>query len=115
MGVCSSIDQLSADPNAVPRALDATFHHMGDTEFFGHLAQIAGNAAFVLHHGRATDHLEVCDLGKIGKNFILHAIGEISVLFAVAQVFEWKNGDTLFRNRKSYVGGFPRRGACNRR
>src|SRR6266550_1327171 len=42
MGVCPSIDQLRGDPNAVPRALDATFHHMGNTEFLATSRNLRG-------------------------------------------------------------------------
>ena len=95
MGVCPSIDQLRGDPNAVPRALDATFHHMGNTEFFGHLAQFARYPALVLLNAGAADHPEVGDLGEVVQNFVLHAISEKGVLSIVAQIFKWKDGDTL--------------------
>ena len=57
-----------------------------------------GVAGLVLHHARATDHFQVRDLRQVRQNFVLHAVGKISVLFVFAQVFKRQNRDALFRN-----------------
>src|SRR5438128_2100067 len=68
---------------------------MSDAKLLADFAQIALSAGLVLHHGGATDHLEVGDLGEVGQDLVLHAIGEESVLFILAQISERQNGDAL--------------------
>src|SRR6266700_4178759 len=69
-----------------------------DLELVGDLAQIARDSAFVMHHRGAADYFQVRDLGQVGQDFILHPVCEISVLFRLAQILEWKNGDALLGN-----------------
>jgi hypothetical protein len=71
---------------------------MRHTECFCDFADVALSAGLVLHHRRAADDFEVGDLGKVGKNLILHTICEVSVLFIIAQVLERKNRDAFFDN-----------------
>src|SRR4051794_9270852 len=68
---------------------------MRHAKLLADFAQIALSPGLVLHHGRATDHLEVGDLGEVGQDLVLHAVGEEGVLFVLAQVSERKNGDAL--------------------
>ena len=98
VGAC--IEQLRVDAHAIARTLDTSFHDMRDPELLADLAQIARHVALVLHHRRAADYFQIGDRGQVGQNFVLDAVGEISVLFLVAQVSKWKNGDTLPGNRR---------------
>jgi hypothetical protein len=61
---------------------------MGDAELLTNFAQVAGRSALVLHHAGAANHFEIRNLGQVGQNLVLHAIGEESILFLIAQVFE---------------------------
>ena len=98
MRVIAGIDQLRVDPHFVRCALHAALDQVRHAELLSDFAQIALRASFVLHHGCATDHLQVGDFCQIGQNFILHTVGEEGVLFFVAQVFERQNGDALLKN-----------------
>src|SRR4029450_11816677 len=71
---------------------------MGNPELLTDFAQVTLGAALVLHHTRAADHSQICNLGKIGQNLVLDSISKISVLLVVTPAFEWKYGDTFLRN-----------------
>ena len=47
--------------------------------------------------GSLRDNFQVADAGEFGKDFILSAIGEISIVWVTAQVLEWENRDTFLR------------------
>ena len=89
------IDQLRVDAHAIARALNASFHDMRDTKLLADLAQISRGSAFVLHHRSAADHFQIGDLRQVGENFVLHAIGEIGVVFVVAEVFKRQHSDAF--------------------
>src|SRR4029450_8420549 len=72
---------------------------MGNPKLLTDFAQVTLGAALVLHHTRAADHSQICNLGKVGQDLVLDSLGKISVLLVVAPVFEWKDGDTFLRNR----------------
>ena len=88
MPVIARIEQLRVDAHFVASALHAAFHHMRDAQFLTNLAQVTRQSALVLHYRSAADDFEVGDLCQMRKNFILHTIGEVSVLFVAAQVFK---------------------------
>jgi hypothetical protein len=46
--------------------LNTSFHRIRYPEFVADLAQIARNAALVLHHRGAVDYLQIGDPGQVG-------------------------------------------------
>jgi hypothetical protein len=65
MRVGARVNQLRVHPNLVRRPLDTAFKQMGHAQLLPNLAQIARNAALVLHHRRAADHFQVRDLREV--------------------------------------------------
>ena len=65
MLVGARIDQLRVDTDAIPRALNASFHDMRDTELLADFAQVALGPALVLHYTGAADHFQIGNLGKV--------------------------------------------------
>ena len=57
---------------------------MRNAKRFCNFAQVTANAILVLHHRRPADHLQVGNLGQVTQNLVLHAIGEVRVLFIIA-------------------------------
>ena len=55
MRVRAGIDQFRVDAKPVRRALDRTFHNVGDAELLTYLAQIAVHATFVLTDTRVAN------------------------------------------------------------
>src|SRR5947207_13325749 len=89
---------------------------MSDTEFFGNFTQISDKAALVLHYRCAADYFQVGHSGEASQNFILHTIGEVSVLFLVAQILERKNRDALLGNGSRHASSCsPGSRRCERR
>ena len=76
---------------------------MSDAELLRDLTQVVFCCSLVLHHACAADYLKVCDLRKIGKDFILHAIGEKGVRLIRAQIFKGKDGNAFRGNRRRNV------------
>ena len=62
------------------------------------LTQVLGRALVFLGR-RARDDLERGNLGEPGKDFVLDAVGKISIRFIVAKVLERQDGDAFFRDR----------------
>src|SRR5262249_45975203 len=60
--------------------------------------------AFVLRGGSARDHFQIGDACELGQDFILNAVGKVSGVLVVAQIFEWQH-----RNR--FLGNCSRPGA----
>ena len=98
MCVVPSIDQLGVDPHFVPGALHAALNNVRYPKLLSDLAQIARDFCLILHYAGAADHFQVRDLGQARQDFILHAVGEKSVGFLLAQIFKGKNRDAFFRN-----------------
>ncbi len=65
---------------------------MRDSQLVPDLAYIP--FAAIVHHAGPTDHFQIGDLRQLGQNVVLHTIGKERVLFLVAQVFKWQNGDS---------------------
>jgi hypothetical protein len=84
MRIGLSIDQLRIHPDPVVRALHAALEHVRNPKRFADLAQIPFDPALIVHHRTAADHAQVRDLGQISENFVLDAIGKISVLLFIA-------------------------------
>ena len=82
--VGAGIDQLRAYPHAATGPLHTAFQNMRDPELLRDVTQIAPDAALVLLHRGAADHLEVGDFCEVGEDFIGHTLGEERIFFFVA-------------------------------
>ena len=96
MGVGAGVDELSVNANVIGRALHASFQQVRDTELLSDLTKIARDATLIWRHRSTADDFQIRHLGKVGQDFILHAIGEVSVLFLITQIFEREHGDAFF-------------------
>ena len=65
MRVGPGIDQLRIHAHAIGRTLHAALEQMGHAKLLADLAQVARDAALVLHDAGATDHLQVRDLRQV--------------------------------------------------
>ena len=63
------------------RSLHAAFQEMRYAKLFPDLAQVAPRRLPISHHTGAADDFEVGDLGQVGQDFVLHAIGKVGVCF----------------------------------
>ena len=84
MRVVARVDQLRGYAHAVACALNASLHHVRYTELLTDVAQVPRRAGLVLHHTGAADYFQVRDLGEVGQNLVLHAIGKESVVLIAA-------------------------------
>ena len=55
--------------------------------------------------GGAGEDLELFDLGELGDDVFGHAIAEIFVVFAIAEIFEIEDGYGFFRGGSGGLGG----------
>src|SRR5206468_3979502 len=60
-------------------------------------AYVAQHPAFVWHHTRPADHFQIGHFREVTQDLVLHAIGEISVLFVVTEILERQDGDRFLR------------------
>ena len=65
---------------------------MGDAQLPGDLGEICRSALIMLGRGARND-LEIRDLGKTSQDFVLNAVGEISIRLFRAQVGKGEHGD----------------------
>ena len=77
--VRAGVDELRRHAHASGGLLHAAFEQMRDAQREADLAHVARVAGAVRHDRRAADDLQVGDLGQIGEDFVLDALGEISV------------------------------------
>ena len=82
-------ERMQAD--AIAFATNATFQNIGNPERLPNLSQIVHRVPAITHYAGATDHAQLFDPGQTGQDIVLDAIGKISVLLIVAEIFEWKN------------------------
>src|SRR5438105_11149430 len=88
---------------------------MCDAEFLADLPHVVLDPAFVLHNAGAADHFQIGHFRQISQDLALHSIGEIGVLFCLAEIIEGENGDALLWDRNWHIArrGW-RNGRCNR-
>src|SRR5206468_10091398 len=84
LAVCPRIDQLSVDAHSTAGTLDCAFQHVRYAQVGRDFAQVALRPGLVLHYRCTANHFQIGDSGKASENFILYAIGEVSILFLVA-------------------------------
>ena len=92
--VVLGIDQLHVDAHTIANASHAAFQNCGDAERFSNFTNVWGLSA-ICHDRRARDDLQIANLRQIGEHIVLNAIGEVGVLFIVAQILERQDGDRL--------------------
>jgi hypothetical protein len=88
----AGVDQLGIQPNSASVPAHASFQNVRDTKGLTDLARVA--RATIWHDTRPANHLEIGDVGQLGQNVVLHAIGKEGVLFLLAQVFKWQHSDS---------------------
>src|SRR5262245_59421006 len=64
--------------------------------------------------GGARDHLQIRDLGEARQDFVLYSLGEISVLFVAAEIFEGQHGYRSLLGGKWSQALIQPRPECNR-
>src|SRR5205814_4082898 len=101
MTISAGINELGTDADSPAGALDRAFKNVSDTECFADFPEVALDAVFVLHHGGAADDFEVGHFREIGQDLVLNTIGEVGVLFVVAEIFKRKDSDAFIRNGAS--------------
>src|SRR6266513_473575 len=104
--IVACIDQLCVHTYFGPGPLHAAFQKMSNTEGLANLMGIARNARLILHHRTATNHLKISNSGEVCQDFILHAISKESVFGILAEVFEWKDSNTLDRDYRKIADSF---------
>ena len=84
MGISPGVDQFRINAQSIAGALHRAFNNISDVELTTDLPQVTLDATLVLTRAGVTNDFQVGDLGKIGKDLILHSIGEVGVLFVGA-------------------------------
>ena len=86
------IDQLDIDANLIAGFADAAFEKIADAEL---PAEIGGRCTgtFESGDGGVGSDVDTLQFGELGGNFVGHAGGEISAVWAGAEIFEIENGD----------------------
>ena len=75
---------------------DGSFQDISYSQSISDLPQITFGASTVLHHRGAADDFELSNFREIVKNLILHAVGEVSVIFVGTDVIEGKDRNAFF-------------------
>ena len=71
---------------------DASLQHVRDIQCPPDLLRIA--CPTIWHDAGAADYLEVVQLGQLGQNAVLDAIGKKRALFVFAKIFKGQHGDS---------------------
>ena len=95
MLVVIRVDQLHVDSDAIAHPTHTAFQQRANAQRFAYFAGVARRVAPIRHDGHARDNFQITDLGKIRQDIVLHAVGEIGVLFFVAQVLKGQDGNRL--------------------
>src|SRR2546425_11349715 len=94
MRVDARVEQLDVYPHFISSLLHAAFEHIGHAEFTGHCLQVFWRA-FVFCCRFSRDNLQVADASELRQNFILNAVGEVSIVWVTTQIVEWENRDAF--------------------
>ena len=62
MTIALCVDELHRNADMVVGATNAAFENIGHPKLLSDLAQVARDAALVLHHRRPANHFEIFDL-----------------------------------------------------
>src|SRR5271155_1316350 len=99
-----SADELRGDAQAIAGATQAAAEDARGVEFAADLGPGYGLVA-IGQDGGAGEDLELFDLGELGDDVFSHAIAEIFVVFAVAEIFEIQDGYGFFGGGRGGLGG----------
>ena len=83
----------------VSGAPHTAFHYVAYSQLLRNLSEITRDPTLILHHRSAANHFQIFELGQIGEQFFLNAIGKVSVLFFFTQIVQRKNGNTFVGSR----------------
>ena len=76
MAIGQRIDQLHGNANMVSGAPHTAFHYVAYSQLLRNLSEITRDPTLILHDRSAANHFQIFDLGQIGEQFFLDAIGE---------------------------------------
>src|SRR5207248_9492216 len=82
----------------VCRPAETSFDDVADTELLRNFFEIAGIAGLILHYRSAADYFQLFDLGQIGEQLFLNAVGKVGVLLFLTQIVQRKDGNAFVRN-----------------
>lgn len=88
-----SIDQLGGDPNLVAGSKHRALHDRVDVERLSDLRGRRPTASLELHRRAAGDHANLADDGKLRRELVGHALGEVVLAGIARVVVERKHGD----------------------
>src|SRR5690242_11396176 len=90
----ASIDELRSDPQAVPRAAQATAEHESGVQLPTNFRR--GDRLIAEgQHGCAGKHTQAFDFEQLGSDVFSHSIAEILIFLHSTQILEIKNCDRL--------------------
>jgi hypothetical protein len=87
MRVGQRINELHIDAHLVVRFLHAAFENVRHAKLLRDLGEIV-RRAFEMLRRCARNYFQIGHLGQAGKDFILHAFGEVSVALVFTQTFK---------------------------
>ncbi|MFZ3375601.1 MAG: hypothetical protein WA183_08610, partial [Chthoniobacterales bacterium] len=90
---------MNIDPHLIGCFLDATLKDVRYAKLLRDLSKIARFALILLRRS-ARNHFQIRDLSQARQNFVLHPFGKIGVVRIVAQVFQRKDGNRFFWQRR---------------
>ncbi len=79
------IDELHVDTHGLTGAQHASFQEVTGVQLLADLSQVLGTLT-ILHHRRATPHAQPADLGELGEDLVVDAVGEVLVLLKPAPI-----------------------------
>src|SRR5438128_11153541 len=94
MRVGVRFEQLNVYAHSVSSSLHTAFQHGGHAKFAGHCLQVFWRA-FVFCCRFSRDNLQIADASELRQNFILNAVGEVSIVWVTTQIVEWENRDAF--------------------
>src|SRR5438046_4856885 len=94
MRVDARVEQLHIYSHFVSSLLHAAFEHTGHAELASYCLQVF-RRAFVFGCRFSRDNLQVADASEFRQDFILNAVGEVSIVWVTAQIVEWENRDAF--------------------
>ncbi|NIP58169.1 MAG: hypothetical protein GWM92_05320, partial [Gemmatimonadetes bacterium] len=89
--VGGGVDELGVHPDPVAGPLHAALHHGGHAQLGGDLPHALGRVPVLQDRGPG-DHLQGLDLGELGEEVVVDAVGEGADLVVAGEVVEGEDG-----------------------
>ena len=105
MAIAPGVDQLDGNYHAIFPTANTPLEHVSNSQSLGDLGQVLLRRAPVRHYRCPADHPEVVNFCEAGQNVILNSIGKKGVRLVVAEVFERKHRNALFRCTPAHFAG----------